>query len=1766
MAEDRQTPPDGEHGSEEERVRSTVDAWKRKLLDLSGRNRALNFKVTKVSTVTIVEEQPAEVFRLLYLQEKALRFKASSERDMHPAPVENVPTAITEFDEDSGAAEADFVPYDPSDLEDRHRDGFLQTSASTDALDKSLRRIDEQARVSLEELGINTLFLTLGMLHYKESRDSDIVLKAPLVLVPVQLERKSARSGYALLPGDDEPIVNPALREYLKRSYGIALPDIPGSDVITGEYDLQTFLGDVLASVAGQEHWSVKTDIFLGLFSFQKFVMYKDLEANAPAVVSHRLIRKLVTRAGNSVIGMPSEIREMKLDESFPPESTAQVVDADSSQLRALAAAAKGHDVVIEGPPGTGKSQTITNLIAQALAADKSVLFVAEKMAALQVVYHRLVQAGLGDFCLELHSTKAQKRKVIQGIATALDSSLQPVVAPTASTQRLPPVRHSLNEYVTAVHSPYGACETTPYRAYGELGAVLNAPRVQWRGQPLDVSREQLDETIRGLQHLALHAQRVGDLKDHPWRDATKTFYSPSILEEIDTLADAFGVDLANLERQIPSAQRALPFSPIKTFGDVNAIASVADAIEQSPGAPVEVLVSDRWDTPPAEALDIVRRLKDLLELQRALLTELTAAAFEHEHAGDIEYVEKRSGGPFGFLALLDRRYRAIRRRWTSYRTPGNRSSLLEQAESLRRVDRYLAERRALDSLGQQASLLFGALWRGGVSDVAALEQYMAWVVGFRSLFVRYGLADGVANLAACRGFDATPIRTLEELAAKARTSAEPLRDTVGWPQSYLTDRSFADLAVRTSQLRDRLTAGPQWAAFEEARQSVSAGIAAELLRPLFEGAFQPNDLPSAFKRAFWMKWLSQAVEARPPLAKFNSLTHEERIAEFRNLDSRVLLENRAGLIGQLRDRVQHKLQYPEAAAALPLLQREMAKQRNLSPLRRTLRDAEPAIRAIKPCFLMSPLTVAQYTRGGPPAFDLVIFDEASQLPPEDAVGAIVRGNQLAVVGDPKQLPPTTFFSTTIDATQLYAPDGTPIYQDAESVLEEFMGAGLPMSRLKWHYRSSHESLITFSNVSFYDADLYTFPSVEIGIERQGLSFEYVQGASYEGKGLNAVEARRVADEVVSFARQQLKLRQSGMKMVSLGVGTFNLRQQLAIQDELEIRRRAEPRIEPFFDRGVDEPFFVKNLENIQGDERDVIFISVTYARAADGQLRYQFGPLNGQNGWRRLNVLTTRARRQMRVFSSMRGDEISPAATTSDGPRLLREFLLYAEHGRLESARASRLSDTESPFEREVLAELIRRGIKALPQVGVAGYRIDIGVLDDEVQGRFVCGIECDGAAYHSSETARDRDRLRHEVLENRGWALIRVWSTDWFKDRAGQIERLLKAIDAARTRVRTEHVAEQEATQDESGWDNTDAQSESIGLHESVNPIAVVPNVSVTPDSEYRRPTAQPYVVTPGYGQFAGYDILQADDNALTKALQAVIDLEAPIHVAELMTRVAGMWGSKAGSRIQARINVVASRMVSQGTTRRRNDFFWGPSDDCPIRSRAETKISADRIAPEEFERAILLVLSGGHHFQRPLLTSEVRSLLGYSRTGAIIEEAVSDAISRLLASGRLGEGSAGLTDRTSKSVTVPAVLPEAAKSHRTVNLGDGVGFEMAIVGESYYGLEIKKIAGTRLAQGEEVIFNVTLRREPDNQYDPNAVAVVGTYGKKIGHLSREYAIEYKPVLELLESRGLVANCSAKMFGGKGHKQNVGVWLDIEPVDVLLARFALDGDEQPF
>jgi very-short-patch-repair endonuclease len=1602
-----------------ERISASAENWGRKLLDLSRRNKLLNFKAAKVSIVTIVDEQPSDVFRKLFLLGRGMKFRATEANLAlaHGNAVES-PEADSDRESTLGAGEdgslnLDFVAYDRASLDQKHPDDTLQTTSEPEALDKSLRRIDEQARLTLEEQGVNTLFLALGMLRYRASSDSDEWYGAPLVLIPVALSRKSARTGFSIRATDDDPITNPALTEYLRNDYGISLPPLPDPSSMSDSFDLQAFLSEVSGAVARELGWAVTPEMYLGLFSFQKFVMYKDLEANRSALGNHRLIQQLITRSGGQFGTLPSGIRDMSLDEEYPPEKTFQVVDADSSQLRAIAAVSRGHDLVLEGPPGTGKSQTITNLIAQALAAGQSVLFVAEKMAALEVVHRRLVEAGLGEFCLEVHSTKANKRSVIASIASALDASLQEVGVLTASAQRIPFVRHTLTEYVTALHTPAFPLGISPYRAYGELGAVYSAPRVAWNGSADAVTRQQLDQTERDLRELAAVAAPILSVANHPFFSATKTFYTEADVGSIRQDALSVVKELEHFEDLLREVQDRFGLPGIERLADLSNVELIREIVAASPGAPDSVLVDAEWNTLAGKANLLVedgRRLSRQVSRIKQLFDD---AVFEHSHAADILFVEQKGSGILGFLANLNAPYRTIKRSWTGYRR-GFVGKMVDEANELRRVDEIRAERQELHEHETEAKNLFGTLWNGEQSDWNNLEQYIVWVSKYRAAALQLHLSPKTAMVAANPRPDVSSIDRLIASGKLLIGELEKLEEVVGWPSGFLYGFAFSEVGDRASRLGHEAELAPQWGYFENVRARVNAGLAKDLLQCALGGEVRFDQLPSSFLRAFLQAWLARVVLERPPLRDFHSLTHEQRIKEFRELDANVLRENRAALVRQLRNQIQSGLQAPEAARGMPYLQRQMAKQRGLAPLRVTMKNAEAAIRAIKPCLMMSPLTVAQLLRGDKPTFDLVVFDEASQLPSEDAVGAIIRGERLVVVGDPKQLPPTNFFSVvSLGDGESLGDDGLPLYTDSESVLEEYLGAGLPTSRLKWHYRSAHESLITFSNVSFYESDLYTFPSVETGTTAEGLQFEYIPGATYEGKGLNQVEARRVADEIVRFAREQLERSGAGEVPLSLGVGTFNLRQQLAIQDELEQRRRDNPEIEAFFDRGVAEPFFVKNLENIQGDERDVIFISVTFAKGSDGKLRYNFGPLNGQNGWRRLNVLVTRARRVMRVFSSMHGEEISPATSSSDGPRLLREFLIYAEHGRLDSTIASRLADAESPFEQDVIQELTHANVTVVPQVGFAGYRIDMAVVDDELSGKFLCGIECDGVAYHESETARDRDRLRQQVLEARGWTIHRVWSTDWFKDRSGQIRRLLGLINADRVRAKGE--AEERAVRDLALAEATrvDAEKSEAARRKQNGSVT-----GVTSTSQYIRPIGETYKATVVEPSRRGHDLLIAPESEIADAIALVVSSESPIHRRDLSARVAAMWGKRTGRRILDRISSTCRTLERGGSIERKGDFYWNPGSTCLVRSRAGTRIPPNRIAPEEYQAAILRVLEKGHGFTRPQLLTEIRSIFGFGKINTDMELAVERSISDLLSIGRLGEGSTGIRLRNSQS----------------------------------------------------------------------------------------------------------------------------------------------------
>ncbi|NJC46751.1 UNVERIFIED_ORG: very-short-patch-repair endonuclease [Xanthomonas campestris] len=733
-------------------------------------------------------------------------------------------------------------------------------------------------------------------------------------------------------------------------------------------------------------------------------------------------------------------------------------------------------------------------------------------------------------------------------------------------------------------------------------------------------------------------------------------------------------------------------------------------------------------------------------------------------------------------------------------------------------------------------------------------------------------------------------------------------------------------------------------------------------------------------------------VDHEPVIRGFVSAEHEQRIRDFRELDERFTALTRDWLRARLcadlpsQDNVSRNSEWG-------LLRHEMGKKRAHLPLRELMAQIPEALTKLTPCLLMSPLSIAQYLQAGANAFDLVIFDEASQIPVWDAIGAIARGRQVVMVGDPKQLPPTSFFDRAESGL-----DDEDVEADLESILDECIGANLPTRNLNWHYRSRHESLIAFSNHAYYDGELVTFPSPvtnDRAVSLQPVSGTYQKG----GARTNPAEAKALVADVVARLTAP-GFRESGL---TIGVVTFNAEQQKLIEDLLDEARRQDPRLEPYFAESELEPLFVKNLESVQGDERDLIYFSITYGPDPAGQLAMNFGPLNRQGGERRLNVAITRARHELRVFASVRAEQMDLARTQAIGVRDLKHFLEFAERGARALAEANRgsLGAFDSPFEQAVATALTRRGWHVQPQIGASSFRVDLGIVDPDAPGRYLAGVECDGATYHRSATARDRDKLREQVLRGLGWDIVRVWSTDWWIDPAGTLDRLdarLQAVLTAQRKRRSEQ-AEREAEAErlaqaaiaQAMASVTKPDEETAAPIQDAGPVA--PEVPTTAPSqqveevfarqvsaapahagkaETTPPEASLYRVTHPAEAVAGAnpDRFFDDDynDTLLAMIAHVIDHEGPVLDALLARRIARAHGwVRTGGRIRERVFQLA-RARHRTTDEEIGTFYWpehlDPATEPPFRAPAdEDSVRAvDEISLQELASLARAVIAQG------------------------------------------------------------------------------------------------------------------------------------------------------------------------------------------------------------
>ncbi len=566
------------------------------------------------------------------------------------------------------------------------------------------------------------------------------------------------------------------------------------------------------------------------------------------------------------------------------------------------------------------------------------------------------------------------------------------------------------------------------------------------------------------------------------------------------------------------------------------------------------------------------------------------------------------------------------------------------------------------------------------------------------------------------------------------------------------------------------------WINFVRIRNEMKSQGLEPIWRTVTSGKLKVSDASAALDLAIFDQLAREILTKRPHLQRVSGKSQEALQGTFREYDQKLKTLQRKRIASALAER-----HVPEGNAGgrkseytgMALIKNELGKKTRHIPIRQLINRAGDSLLALKPCFMMGPMSAAHYLKPGQFQFDLVVMDEASQVKPEDALGVIARGGQLVVVGDPKQLPPTSFF----DRQDMMDDDEeSAALAQTDSILDASMPL-FKMRRLRWHYRSQHESLIAFSNRHFYENDLVIFPSPHAKATEFGVKFSYVKGGRFVNQ-YNVEESRVVAKAVVKHAHQHPN--------ESLGIVAMSSKQREQIERAVEEECKLDDDVSEAVDklRNMEDGLFIKNLENVQGDERDVIFISCTYGPSEIGGRVYQrFGPINSDVGWRRLNVLFTRSKKRMHIFSSMRAEDILISETSKRGVIALRNFLDYAEKGSMDGTPLHTGKTPDSDFEVSVIEALHQAGFESEAQVGVAGFFIDLAVIDPGKPGRYLMGIECDGATYHSAKSARDRDRLRQEVLERLGWRIRRIWSTDWYSNPQGELEPIIRELHSLKT-----------------------------------------------------------------------------------------------------------------------------------------------------------------------------------------------------------------------------------------------------------------------------------------------------------------------------------------------------------------------------------------------
>lgn len=1314
----------------------------------------------------------------------------------------------------------------PQELEDRiHKGETLQltleqtTLPSDTELIAVLKNLYRTSRTSLEENGANSLFLALGTLTWYETAKNEKPRKAPVLLLPVEMIRKGG--SYLIRSREEETILNITLIELLKQQFKIDISHLNPLPNDENGLDVTRIFTAIRQEIADQKGWEITEESMLGLFSFNKFVMWNDIHTHADQLKDNAIIASLMENRITWTDDTPAaDARE--IDKQTEPSQFSIPLDVDSSQLEAVIESGQGKSFILHGPPGTGKSQTITNMIANALYRGKRVLFVAEKRAALSVVQKRLSRIGLAPFCLELHSNKVTKSHFLAQMQQALNVLHNQTPERYQNiAQELFNERKHLIEYMEALHTP----QASGHSLYDCITHYLS---IEGEEMPVDLKQFPVldDEQLRQLQLKFREIDTVIGLIGHP------------------ALHPLHGLDLLQTSQESIARLKEL----LKTFqGQLYQYTALQLFAADKPELEVpSVDWLPNWE--PAAGLAEEPTYQNILK-------------------------------PIQF------KWKTVENEWFLFK--------------------YFAKKKYLKK------------WAKGCA---------AHVQNMRNTYT-----------------------ALNEIARIEMPETNPVTEL---PQNITRWNIYLDMRAK------------DWCQWTLRKQEVEAMQFSPLIDYLVDQQKSGQQTVQAFCKGYYHQLALQIVDSNRALRLFNSELFETYIYFYKMLASEFQELSKKELYNRLAARIPSLTIEAAASSEMGILKRNIANGGRGVSIRRIIDQIPTLLPKLCPCMLMSPISVAQYIDLNSDKFDIVIFDEASQMPTSEAVGAIARGKALIVVGDPKQMPPTNFFnSNQVDEEEAE-------YDDMESILDDCISLSIPSRYLTWHYRSKHESLIAFSNAEYYDGKLHTFPSVDDRCTK--VSLVKIDGSYDKGRSrCNRAEAEAIVQEVIR------RLQSPELSAYSIGIVSFSQVQQHLIEDILMETLAKHPKLERIA-FGGEEPIFVKNLENVQGDERDVILFSVGYGPDENGQVSMNFGPLNNQGGERRLNVAVSRSRTEMMVFSTLRADQIDLRRTQAKGVEGLKKFLLYAERGNQALPTIPSAESEKYSLVNLIASELRQQGHQVDTQVGRSNFKVDLAILDPKQPNRYLLGILCDGKNYFRTPTTRDREIVQPNVLRSLDWNIMRVWSLDWFSNK----EKVLE--DIRQTLEKLQQEKEKPAPEP---------------------PVTPTPVATVTP----QKPVAASTDLQQEY-QETGLPIVKGKPN-LEKALsnpekvkqqiQQIIATEQPILNTLLYRRIAKLWNTRATANLQAMIDDLLIPYYMDKLSTPENRIYWAnkeaSADYKKYRTLSDRKV--EEVPVIELINAVRDAVNQQGSVPQDDLKKTVTRMMGIARRKAELDNKIDEVIQYLL-----------------------------------------------------------------------------------------------------------------------------------------------------------------------